>query len=153
MSDDFFSDDYEDDLNEEPAPRGNGLRQFAESQKQRADALEQRLAAIEAERQKEQFAERLKASGVSNPEALGKYAGLINPDEASDFLAAVKAAMGLEVPAEDAPVGVSPEEQAALAAVSGEPAGAAPVTTGDAAARLDGIDNEADFWATIRGGQ
>jgi len=39
MSDDFFSDDYEDDLNEEPAPRGNGLRQFAESQKQRADAL------------------------------------------------------------------------------------------------------------------
>jgi len=151
MSDDFFSDDYEDDLNEEPAPRGNGLRQFAESQKQRADALEQRLAAIEAERQKEQFAERLKASGVSNPEALGKYAGLINPDETSDFLAAVKAAMGLEVATEAAPAGVSPEEQAALAAVSGEPAGAAPVTTSDSAANIAAIDNEADFWKAIRG--
>lgn len=152
MSDDFFSDDYEDDLNEEPAPRGNGLRQFAESQKQRADALEQRLQAIEAERQREKFADRLKASGVSNPEALGKYAELINPDEATDFLAAVKAAMGLgDAPNDAAPAGLSEEETAALAAVSGEPAGAAPVTTGDAAANLSAIDNEADFWKAIRG--
>lgn len=60
--------------------------------------------------------------------------------------------MGLEAAAEDsAPAGMSPEEQAALAAVSGEPAGAAPVTTGDAAANLSAIDNEADFWKAIRG--
>lgn len=150
MSDDFFSDEYDDfDQEQDQAPRGNGLRQFAESQKKRADELEQRLRDLEASAKKEKLADTLKKAGVANPDALGKYAEVINPDEAGDFLAAVKAAMGLE--GEQAQPGVSAEEAAAVAAVSGDPGGSAPsAPSGDASAALAGIDNEADFWAAIR---
>ena len=155
MSDDFFGDEYDDfDQEQDQAPRGgNGLRQFAESQKKRADELEQRLRDLEATAKKEKLADTLKKAGVANPDALGKYAEVINPDEAGDFLAAVKAAMGLD--GGQAEPAVSGEEAAALAAVSGDPGGTAPTTatTGDASAAIAGIDNEADFWATIRGGQ
>jgi hypothetical protein len=153
MSDDFFSDEYDDfDQEQDQAPRGNGLRQFAESQKKRADELEQRLRELEATAKKATLADTLKKAGVANPDALGKYAEVINPDEAGDFLAAVKAAMGMAD--EQAPPAVSEEEAAAVAAVSGDPGGSAPTApTGDATAALAGIDNEADFWAAIRGAQ
>lgn len=152
MSDDFFSDDYDDqpdsqDTSQNSGPKG--LREWGERQKARADELEARLAAIEEDSRKAKLADALKGTGVQNPDALGDYAKLIEPDKAGDFVSAVKAALGL---ADDsAPQGVSADDVAAVAAVSGEPSGTAPVTTGDAAASLGSITDEAEFWAKIRG--
>jgi hypothetical protein len=151
MSDDFFGDEYDDQPDYQDAPAASGpkaLRDAYEREKDARKALEERLSRIEEESRKAKLADALKGAGVSNPDALGDFAKLIEPDKAGDFLTAVKAAMGLETP--DAPQGVSEEQAAAMAAVSGEPAGTAPVTSGDKAATIASIDNEADFWAAIR---
>jgi hypothetical protein len=151
MSDDFFSDEYDDQPNHQDAPAASGpkaLRDAYEREKDARKALEERLSKIEDESRKAKLADALKGAGVTNPDALGKWADKIDPTEAGDFLAAVKAAVGLE--AQEAPQGVSAADAAAVAAVSGEPSGTAPVTTGDQAANIASIDNEADFWAAIR---
>lgn len=152
MSDGYFEDEYDDQPDYEQAPPSNGpkaLRDAYEREKEARKALEERLAKLEEQDRKAKLAGRLKNAGVQNPDALGEYAHLIDPDKAEDFLTAVKRAVGLEV--EQAQPALSDEDAAALAAVSGEPSGAAPVTTGDAAANLAAIDNEADFWKAIRG--
>ena len=154
MSDDFFSDDYDDEPNyQEPQQASGGpkaLRDAYEREKEARKALEERLSRIEQESRKAKLADALKGAGVSNPDALGEYAELIDPDKAGDFLTKVKAAMGLA--SEEAPNGVSEEEAAAVAAVSGDPSGTAPVSDGgNQAAVIQGIDNEADFWKAIRG--
>ena len=153
MADDFFSDDYDDqpDYQEPPAASGGpkALRDAYEREKEARKALEERLSRIEEDSRKAKLADALKGTGVQNPDALGEYAKFIEPDKAADFMSAVKAAMGL---ADDsAPQGVSADDAAAVAAVSGEPSGTAPVTTGDAAASLGAITDEAEFWKTIRG--
>lgn len=151
MSDDFFGDEYDDysEQQDERPQGGNGLRQFAESQKKRADELEQRLRELETGAKRDKLADALKASGVSNPDALGEFGDLIAPEKAGDFINAVKAAMGLEVANSEAQ-GVSQEDAAAVAAVSGEPAGTTPTTQGESLSNISAIDNEADFWAAIR---
>lgn len=150
MSDDFFSDEYDDESANEETPQNGprGLREWGERQKARADSLEARLAAIETDSRKAKLADALKGAGAKRPEALDKWSSKIDPTEAGDFLTAVKAALGFED--EDAPTGVSEEEAAAVAALTGDPSGTAPVVTGDKAAAIAGIDNEADFWNAIR---
>ena len=152
MSDGYFEDEYDDEPTYEEAPQSTGpkaLRDAYEREKEARKALEERLNRLEEQDRKAKLADRLKNAGVQNPDALGDYAKLIDPDKAEDFLTAVKRSMGYEV--EQAEPALSDEDQAALAAVSGEPSGTAPVTTGDNAANLAAIDNEADFWKAIRG--
>lgn len=152
MSDGYFEDEYDDEPTYEAAPQNSGpkaLRDAYEREKEARKALEERLARLEEQDRKAKLADRLKNAGVQNPDALGDFAQVIDPDKAEDFITAIKRSMGLEA-AEAAPA-VSAEDVAALAAVSGEPSGTAPVTTGDNAANLAAIDNEADFWKAIRG--
>lgn len=151
MSDGYFEDEYDDQPDYEQAPPSNGpkaLRDAYEREKEARKALEERLAKLEEQDRKAKLADRLKNAGVKNPQALGKWASKIEPDEADEFWAAVRAASGEAQPTEPA---LSDEDAAALAAVSGEPSGTAPVTTGDSAANIAAIDNEADFWKAIRG--
>lgn len=150
---DFFDDEYDDEPNTRVEPPQQGgpkaLRDAYESEKQARKALEERLAALEAADRQAKLASALKGTGVSNPEALGEFANLIDPDKAGDFVSAVKAAMGLG--GDEQPQGVPAEDVAAVAAVSGEPAGTAPTVSAVSVEALQGIDNEADFWKAVRG--
>lgn len=148
MSDGYFEDEYDDEPTYTEAPQNSGpkaLRDAYEREKEARKALEERLARLEEQDRKAKLADRLKNAGVQNPDALGEYAQLIDPDKAEDFLTAIKRSMGLEAP-EQAQPAVSDEAAAALAAVTGEPTGTAPTGAAvDQAAVLGGVDNEDDF--------
>ena len=150
MSDDLYSDDLYDDEPTQDVQQTSGpkaLRDAYEREKEARKALEERLTRIEQESKRAKLAEALKGSGV-NPEALGDSLNHIDPEKAADEVAAWRKAFGLETEAEPA---VSEEDQQAMAAVTGEPGGAAPSTTaGDPVAALKGIDNEEDFWKFIQ---
>lgn len=144
---DYFDDEYDDDEPNasESAPTNGGpkaLRDAYEREKDARKALEERLAAIEADNKRAKLESALKGTGV-DPAALGDHLNALDPEKAADQVAAWRRAFGLE--SGDQPAGVSAEDAAAVAAVSGEPNGTAPVTTGDDAAALAGIDNEEEF--------
>ena len=150
---DFFDDEYDDEpVVEQPQNTGGpkALRDAYEREKEARKALEDRLAALEAADRKAKLASALKETGITNPDALGDFANLIEPDKAVDFVSAVKAAMGLA--SEQTQQGVDPQTAAQVAAVTGQPDGGAgdPAPAGSVEA-LSGIDNEADFWKAIRG--
>ncbi|HET6917607.1 MAG TPA: hypothetical protein VFH56_16090 [Acidimicrobiales bacterium] len=150
---DFFDDEYDDEpVVEQPNTGGpKALRDAYEREKEARKALEDRLAALEQADRKAKLASALKETGITNPDALGDFANLIEPDKAVDFVSAVKAAMGL-AGAEPEQQGVDPETAAAVAAVSGQPDGGAgnPAPAGSIEA-LQGINDEAEFWKTVRG--
>jgi len=151
MSDDLYSDDLYDDEPTQDTQQFDGpkpLRDAYEREKQARKALEERLSKIEQESKRAKLAEALKGSGV-NPEALGDSLNHIDPEKAAEEVAAWRKAFGLETADQPA---VSEEDQQAMAAVTGEPGGTAPSTSGDPLAALKGIDNEEDFWKTIQGG-
>ncbi|HET7415522.1 MAG TPA: hypothetical protein VFI97_07490 [Arthrobacter sp.] len=150
MSDDLYSDVYDDEPDEAPQNGPKALRDAYEREKDARRQLEERLAAIEAESKRQKLASALKGTGV-NPDALGDYLDKLDPEKATDEVAAWKKAFG--VAEDDGPTGISDEEAQQMAAVAGEPAGSAPATPVDDLAALKSFENEEDFWKHIRSNQ
>lgn len=148
MSDnDLYSDVYDDEPEQAPQQTGpKALREYADAQRARADELEKRLAKIEADNKRQTLATALKGTGV-NPDALGDYLNDLDPEKATDQVAAWRKAFGITDAGE--PAGLSDEETKALASVSGDPGGSAPATPTDDVAAMKGLQTEDEFWAFI----
>lgn len=141
---DFFDDEYDDEpTTAQPQNTGpKALRDYAEQQKQRADQLEERLVKIEADNRRAQLASALKGTGV-NPDELGEELNKLDPEKAADQVAAWRRAFGLDT--QGTPAGISAEDAAAVAAVTGEPVGTTPTTSNLGVDDIKSIDNEAAF--------
>lgn len=151
MSDDLYSDVYDDETYEDSQPQAGGpkaLREAYEKEKESRKALEERLARLEREDRESKLASALKESGV-NPKVAGLVPANIEPDKVSEWLSEYGELFGVEQE-ERSSGGVDEATKQQIAAVSGQPTGAPPANSGDAATHLQAIDNEADFWAHIR---
>lgn len=158
MSEESYSDVYDDDYDQEPAQASGpkALRDAYEKEKAERKALEERLAKLEQSKQSEELASALKANGV-NPKvaSLAMKAG-VTPDKVGEWIQEYGDVFGIqstEGEGSEAGGGVDPETQAAIAAVSGAPTGTVSASSGDEVSAMQSIDNEQDFWAFIKSKQ
>ena len=156
MSDDLYSDVYDDDYNE-PAQQAGGpkaLREAYEKEKEARKQLEDRLAKLEEKNQVESLASALKGKGV-NPKAASLAAKFgVTPDKVDEFVTEYGDVFGISQSTdgdeEQSGGGVDEATQQQIAEVSGAPTGTVPSGQGDVAAQIGSFDNEADFWNFIR---
>lgn len=150
MSDDLYSDVYDDDSEESTEPQGGGLRQFAEAQKRQNEELRKQIENLQAERRQEKLADTLKASGV-NPKVAALVPADVTPDKVGDWLTQYGDVFGVQGNGDEETGGLSDDEAEAIAAVSGDPGGAAPTATKNDLEAIQGIEDEDAFWKAIRG--
>lgn len=154
MSDDLYSDVYDDDHDEQSEhqePQGPGpLREAYKKEKEARKALEERLAALEQAEQSKSLAAALEGKGVNPKAAKLALSQGVTPDKLDDWLGEWGDLFGVQQ--EQSSGGVDETTQQQLQAVSGAPTGTPPAST-DAAAALGAIDNEADFWNYIKSNQ
>jgi hypothetical protein len=150
MSEDLYNDVYDDDYTEDTTPQSGPkeLREWGAKQKQRADELEKRLAAIEQESQAQKLATALEGKGVNPKAAQLALSQGVTPDKLDDWLGQWGDLFGVQAE-QSSGSAVDETTQQQLQAVSGAPSGAPSATTGDASAALGAIDNEQDFWKFI----
>lgn len=145
-----YSDIYDDDSTEVETPATTGpkaLREAYEHEKEARKALEDRLAAIEAESRAAKLASALKESGVTNPKVAALIPADVTPDKVADWLTEFGDVFGVEQAQPQG--GVDQQTQQQIAAVSGSPTGTSPVTSGDALQSVLSASSEAEFWAGI----
>ena len=154
MSDDLYSDVYDDGYDEQPEPNQGGpkaLREAYEKEKEARRALEERLAKLETKDQTKSLATALEGKGVNPKVAKLALKEGVTPDKLDDWLSEWGDVFGIEQTRSSEGVDETTKQQ--LQAVSGAPTGTAPATGGDAVAHLNGLDNEGDFWAYIKSQQ
>lgn len=148
MSDDLYSDVYDDDTTEAPAQGGpKQLRDAYEREKEARKALEERLAAIEQESRQAKLQSALEAAGV-NPKVADLVPADVGPDNVSEWVSRYGEVFGVsagdgqqvEQPKVDA------ETQQQIAAVSGPPAGTQPASAStESLNALQGVQSEAEL--------
>lgn len=111
---------YEDDqqlANELPNANGpKALRDYAKSQKERADAAEARIAAVEARLRQAEVADIFESQGVPRT-AAQYYSGDADPEKVNSWVNDMRSAFGGAAPApaqQAAAPTVSPTEQAQI---------------------------------------
>jgi hypothetical protein len=155
MSEDLYSDVYDDDYTEDTGQQASGpkaLREAYEKEKEARKALEDRLTAIEQESQAQKLATALEGKGVNPKAAKLALSQGVSPDKLDEWLGEWGDLFGVQAE-QSSGSAVDESTQQQLQAVSGAPSGAPPANSGDAVAALGAIDNEQDFWSFIKSQQ
>lgn len=154
MSENLYSDVYDDDYTEPAAPAESGpkaLREAYEKEKEARKQLEDRLNKLEQAEQQKSLASALEGKGVNPKAAKLALSQGVTPDKLDEWLGEWGDLFGAQAQQAEPGTTVDPETQQQIAAVSGAPSGApSSGNQADAVAQISGIDNEADFWATIK---
>lgn len=155
MSEDSYSDVYDDDYAQEPAAQAGGpkaLREAYEKEKEARKALEERLARLERQDQAKQLASALEGKGVNPKAAELALSQGVTPDKVDEWVAQWGDLFGVTASEEQSSGGVDEATVQQIQAVSGAPTGTTPASSGggDPVAALNAIDNEGDFWQFIK---
>lgn len=152
MSEDLYSDVYDDDYDEQSAQEHQGpkaLREAYEKEKAERKALAERLNKLEQAEQSKSLAAALEGKGVNPKAAQLALAQGVTPDKLDDWLGEWGDLFGVKAEEQSSGSAVDETTQQQLQSVSGAPSGAPPAGSGDVIGQINAIDNEGDFWATI----